>query len=86
MNYVVNASYIRDYKIYLAFDDQNSGMIDLKETMSSDHRSIFGELINLEKFKNFKVDMDTIVWANGLDLAPEFLHDLLLKQQKNEKK
>jgi hypothetical protein len=83
MNYVIDASYVKDYQIHLVFNDKKSGIIDLQKIIQSDHRPIFKELINLEKFKKFKVDMDTIVWRNGLDLAPEFLHDLLLKQQKN---
>ncbi len=86
MHYVINASYVKDYKIHLVFNDQKSGVIDLKNTILSDHRLIFQELKDPQKFKNFKVDADTIVWNNGLDLAPEFLHDLFLKQQKNDKK
>ncbi len=80
MNYVVNASYIKDYQIRLVFNDAKSGIVDLKETIQGDHRSIFKELKNLEEFKKFRVDADTIVWNNGLDLAPEFLRDLLIKQ------
>ena len=86
MNYVINASYIQDYQIYLVFNDKKSGIIDLKKTVQNDHRAIFKELKDLKKFKNFKIDADTIVWGNGLDLAPEYLHDLLIQQQKNDQK
>lgn len=84
MNYVIDASYVQDYQIHIVFNDKKSGIIDLKKTIQNDHRSIFKELVDLKKFQNFKVDADTIVWDNGLDLAPEFLHDLLTKQQKND--
>lgn len=86
MNYVIEASYVKDFQIHLVFNDKKSGTVDLAQTIQNDHRPIFTELKDLEKFKNFKVDADTIVWNNGLDLAPEFLHELLLKQQKNDKK
>lgn len=86
MNYVVEASYIKDYQIRLVFNDKKSGIVDLRSTIQDDHREIFKELKNLNKFRQFKVDADTIVWNNGLDLAPEYLHDLLLKQQNNDKK
>jgi hypothetical protein len=83
MSHITEASYIKDYKIYLVFNDKKSGIVDLSKTICGDHRPIFKELKNQKAFRNFKVDMDTIVWSNGLDLAPEFLHDLLIKQQKN---
>lgn len=86
MNYVVDASYVKDYQIHLVFNDKKSGIIDLKETIQEDHRAIFEELKSLAEFRKFKADADTIIWNNGLDIAPEFLHDLLLRQQKNGKK
>ena len=41
---------------------------------------MFAPLNDLDKFKAFKVDpeLNTVVWDNGADLAPEFLHDRLL--------
>ena len=58
-----------------------SGTIDFGEVIYSDKRPIFGELIDIAKFRQFKVDFDTIVWENGLDLAPEFLYNFLVKSQ-----
>ncbi|MBP7709635.1 MAG: DUF2442 domain-containing protein [Rickettsiales bacterium] len=83
MYYVTKASYVKDFQIFLAFNDQKSGVVDLSQTIKNDKRAIFKELTDLNLFKNFKVEMDTVVWSNGLDLAPEYLHDLFLKQQKN---
>ena len=48
----------------------------------NDHRKIFQELKDLNKFKKFKIEFDTLSWENGLDLAPEFLYDLLLNSNK----
>ncbi len=77
MIYITKANYISDYKIRLVFSDNKEGVVDLKETLANDHRSIFKSLLDPEKFKQFKVTMDTVVWDNGLDLAPEFLRDKL---------
>ena len=40
---------------------------------------MFRELVDIAKFRQFKVDFDTIVWKNGLDMAPEFLYDFLMQ-------
>lgn len=49
-------------------------MVDLKDEL---YGEVFEPLNNMERFKSFKADPDleTIVWDNGADLAPEFLYD-----------
>jgi hypothetical protein len=73
MIYVTDAEYISDYKIKLRFNDAREGMVDLKDIIHNDHRQIFRELENISLFKDFHVEMDIVVWKNGLYLAPEFL-------------
>ncbi|MBL0318456.1 MAG: DUF2442 domain-containing protein [Alphaproteobacteria bacterium] len=73
MIYVIEASYLENYKIRLRFNDNKEGIIDLEDVIHNDHRTLFKELSNTESFKRFHVEMDTVIWENGLDLAPEFL-------------
>ena len=73
---VISAEYVGDYKIKVTFDDSTSGIADFKETIFTDHLDLIRELKDLKKFRDFKVDADTIVWGNGLDLAPEFIKSL----------
>ena len=77
MHYVTNAKYLKDYKIEVTYNDRKSGVIDLEKIICNDKREIFQELRNLAKFKQIKVDADTVTWSNGLDLAPEFLYEKL---------
>jgi hypothetical protein len=77
MIYVTQTRYLEEYKIFLVFSDRREGIVDLKDVIANDSRPIFRALIDLEQFKQFKVAMDTIVWKNGLDLAPEFLYQKL---------
>lgn len=77
MHYVTQAKYISDYKIEVVFEDKKSGIIDLEKIIFSDKRAIFKELQDKKKFSQIKVDLDTVTWKNGLDLAPEFLYKLL---------
>lgn len=76
MIWVVDARYDGDYRIRIEFNDGRKGIVDLQETIFSDPRPIFAPLREKEFFRRFRVEMDTVVWDNGLDLAPEFLYDL----------
>ena len=76
MIWIEKAKYLDEYKLSVQFNDGKVGTIDLENVILKDKRSIFKNLQKVDKFKKFKVDMDTIVWDNGLDLAPEFLYDL----------
>ena len=76
MLWITKAIYCQDYKIDLYFSNGEAGIVDLRDIILQDKRPIFQELRDVERFKQFKVDMDTVVWENGLDLAPEFLYGL----------
>ena len=79
---ITSAKQISDYKIEIIFNDKTKGIVDLKNAIFSDHRQIFQELRDLKKFQKFKIEFDTLSWENGLDLAPEFLYNLLLNSDK----
>jgi hypothetical protein len=75
MVYVTKAEYVQGYKIRLQFSDQREGIVDLESFIRNDTRPIVRQLENLAQFQDFRVDMDTVVWSNGLDLSPEYLWD-----------
>lgn len=77
MIHVVSAEYAGDYKIKVTFNDSTSGIADFKQKLSTDHRPIIRELIDLKKFRDFTVDAFTITWSNGVDFAPEFIKSLV---------
>jgi len=74
--HVTSARYISDYKLWLEFNDGAKGEVDLADELSGE---VFSPLSDLKAFKNFTLDdeLDTIVWSNGADFAPEFLRGLL---------
>jgi hypothetical protein len=71
--HVKEAKYRHDYVIWLRFNDGTIGEVDLKDTLWG---KVFEPLKCLEEFKKFHIDpeMETIVWENGADLAPEYLY------------
>ena len=78
---VIEAKYLEDYKIALQFNNGKSGVVDLEQKVFNDHRKVFEKLKNQKYFKTFEQNRWTIEWSNGIDLAPEFLYDLLKEQK-----
>ena len=72
--HVKEAEYLHDYVLWLRFNDGAEGLVDLKDEL---YGEMFEPLRDMKTFQAFKVDPDleTIVWDNGADLAPEFLYD-----------
>ena len=78
---IIKAKYIESYKLDLSFNNGFRGIVDLRSKIFTDHRSIFKALQNVEYFKNFTQNRWTTEWNNGVDLAPEFLHELASAQK-----
>jgi hypothetical protein len=74
--HVKEAKYLHDYVIWLKFNNGAVGELDLKDEL---YGEVFEPLRNIEYFKKFTIDpeMETIVWENGADFAPEFLYENL---------
>ena len=78
MIWVVDAKYVKDYQIWLRFNNGSEKTIDLKEKIFNETRKIFQPLKDVEYFKkvSFNEEADTIQWPNGLDIAPETLYGM----------
>ena len=74
--HVVDVKYVRDYIIWVRFNDGIDGEVDLSAELEGE---VFGPLKDQKLFRTVKVDslLGTVVWDNGADLAPEFLYDNL---------
>jgi hypothetical protein len=74
MVHVVEARYVRDYVVWLRFNDGLAGEVDLRDELDG---PVFEPLRELETFRSVRLhpELHTIVWPNGADLAPEFLHE-----------
>lgn len=78
MIWVTNAEYCGDYRVRLRFSDGTEGQVDLRETIFQDTRPVFAPLRDKDYFRQFRVEHDTLVWDNGVDLAPEYLYERLM--------
>jgi hypothetical protein len=70
---VTEAAWVRDHVLHLRFSDGVEGEIDLRDELEG---PIFEPLRDVKTFKDFRVhpELHTVVWPNGADFAPEFLH------------
>lgn len=68
------AEYLREYKIFVTFEDGKTGVIDLEHELWGE---VFEPLRDVGLFRRFRFDaeLDTIVWPTGADLAPEYLYE-----------
>ncbi|MEQ1531084.1 MAG: DUF2442 domain-containing protein [Methylococcales bacterium] len=77
--HTTEVKYTGDYQLWLAFNNGESGPVDLKDELWGE---MFEPLKNKVQFATAHQHpvMKTVAWANGADLAPEFLLDLLHEQ------
>jgi hypothetical protein len=74
MIWVTEAQALAEYRLWVRFSDDTEGEVDLRDLIMSDDRPIVTALKDEDKFAAIRVEMDTVVWRNGFDLAPEFLY------------
>ena len=75
MNYhIVEARYVARYVVWLRFRDGTTGEINLEPELQG---PVFEPLRDPLVFQHFQIqpEFHTLVWPNGADIAPEFLHD-----------
>jgi hypothetical protein len=81
MHWVTSVEYVSSYKLRLAFEDGSIRVVDLANHLDGE---VFEPLKNLRLFKTARLnpDLDTVVWDNGADMAPEFLYEIGISEQK----
>ena len=70
---VKNALYISDYKIEILFNTGEKRIVDLYNSLEG---KVFQPLKDVNFFKTFKINFNTIEGSNGADFAPEYLYEL----------
>ena len=70
------AEYQGDYRIWLKFEDGVEGEVDLEDELWGE---VFQVLKDKAQFAELSLDgeLETVVWPNGADFAPEFLYQKL---------
>jgi hypothetical protein len=70
---VTQATYLSGNEIEIHFSNGEKKVIDLSNLLKG---TVFQPLKDLNFFKSFKINFNTIEWENGADFAPEYLYSL----------
>jgi Protein of unknown function (DUF2442) len=78
--HVTHARYLEDYKVEVYFNDGQKGIADLADALKG---PVFEPLKDPLFFSQLIVDqeLETIVWPNGADLAPEYIYFQAFKEE-----
>ncbi len=70
----VSATYIKDYKIEIEFDNGRKGIVDFSSYLNKG--GVFEHFKDIDFFRNFEVNQETgvLTWQNEIDIAPETLY------------
>jgi hypothetical protein len=71
--HIKKVEYLKDYQISVTFNNGRSGVADLSDALRG---GVFEALRDIEQFSQVTLDaeLETVVWPNGADLAPEFVY------------
>lgn len=71
---VIEAKYVAGHTVWLKFNDGVEGEVDLAGELEGE---VFEPLLDETVFSTVRLhsEFGTIVWPNGADFAPEFLHE-----------
>ena len=81
MLHVKSAKYLSGYKLWVSFDNGSAGEVDLVDSLKG---PVFEPLKDKAIFSQVAVDpeLETVIWPNGADLAPEYLQNLMHNNQR----
>jgi hypothetical protein len=72
---VVAARVLPAHRLALAFADGLEGEADLSRLVSGKNPGVYAALANPAFFGQAKVELGVVVWPNGADLDPDWLHE-----------
>jgi hypothetical protein len=64
-------------KLHVRFFDGTAGIVDLSALISSPNAGVFSSLRDERLFAQVGVVLGAVAWPNGLDLAPDAMHQAL---------
>ncbi len=75
MHFVTGVQYEGEYRLRLRFEDDSERIANLEKHLDGE---VFEPLKDRLQFRTARLnsDLDTVVWANGADMSPDFLYEI----------
>ena len=64
-----------DYRLHVRFFDGTAGIVEMRELIYGERAGVFAALSDPNEFAQVGLGLGTVMWANGLDLAPDAMYD-----------
>ena len=74
-----SASVLPGYRLSVTCNDGTSGVIDMSRFISSEEAGIFAALKDENLFTQVRIELGALVWPNGADLDPAWVHEEIAK-------
>ena len=72
--HVIQARHVHQYILELGFSDGALKRVDFEPYVR--RGGVFAPLADPEFFQHFFIDLNTVCWPNGADVAPERLYEI----------
>ncbi len=79
---VIKVTADKGYKIFVEFDNNESGILDMEPYLGF---GVFSKIIEPSIFNTVSVSFDTVEWINGVDLDPKFVYEKCVKKNHSKK-
>jgi len=66
-----------DYRLGVRFFDGTSGIVEMRELIFGRNAGVFAALADVQEFAKVGIGYGAVMWANGLDLAPDAMYQAL---------
>lgn len=70
-------SVLPDHRLALTFRDALSGIADFSGIKTTTNPGIYAALADAEFFAQVQIELGVLIWPNGADLDPAWLHENL---------
>ncbi len=74
---VQNVIPLPGYRLAVRFFDGTSGIVDMRTMIEGHEAGVFAALRDPSMFNAVTIDIGTVTWPNGADLAPDAMHEEL---------
>lgn len=65
------------YRLAVEFLDGTAGKVDLSRLITGERAGVFAALRSPESFDQAGIEHGVVVWPDGLDLAPDAMHEAI---------